>query len=165
MKITDLFEGYHDEEHSQAMADTGFWGKAAAGCIFLARDTGRLLLCHRSEDVLQPGTWGGWGGAIDRGENPEEAVQREAYEETGHTGPFELTPLFVFSNGDFRYYNYLVTVDEEFSPHLDWESQGSRWCEYGQWPSPVHFGLTSLFNDAASVQKIKAAIMACKQAE
>lgn len=158
MRIFDLFENHPDEEHFDALQKTGFFGAAGAGCVFLARSTGRLLICHRSEYVEQPGTWGGWGGAINRGENPEEAVQREAYEETGHAGPFELAPLFVFAKGDFRYYNYLVTVDEEFTPHEDWESQGFQWVEFGQWPQPLHFGLVSLFNDARSVATIRKAI-------
>lgn len=158
MRIFDLFENHPDEEHFDALHKTGFFGAAGAGCVFLARSTGRLLICHRSEYVEQPGTWGGWGGAINRGENPEEAVQREAYEETGHAGPFELTPLFVFAKGDFRYYNYLVTVDDEFTPHEDWESQGFQWVEFGQWPQPLHFGLVSLFNDARSVATIQKAI-------
>lgn len=169
MRILDLFEGFYDDnpdaEHHEALRRTGFFGAAGAGCVFLARSTGRLLICHRSESVEQPGTWGGWGGAINRGENPEEAVQREAYEETGHAGPFHLTPLFVFAKGDFRYYNYLVTVDEEFTPHEDWESQGYQWCEWGQWPAPLHFGLVSLFNDPASVATMQKAIAACNQGE
>ncbi len=158
MRIFDLFENHPDEEHFDALHKTGFFGAAGAGCVFLARSTGRLLICHRSEYVEQPGTWGGWGGAINRGENPEEAVQREAYEETGHAGPFHLTPLFVFAKGDFRYYNYLVTVDEEFTPHEDWESQGYQWVEYGQWPQPLHFGLVSLFGHAPSAAAIQKAI-------
>lgn len=161
MRIYDLFEN-HEAEHKDALKRTGFYGTAGAGCVFLARSTGRLLLCHRSKDVEQPGTWGNWGGAINRGENPEEAVQREAYEETGHAGPFHLTPLFVFAKGDFRYYNYLVTVDEEFTPHVDWESQGHKWVEYGQWPQPLHFGLVALFQHAPSVAAIQSAIAACK---
>lgn len=163
MQIIDLFENHPDEEHFQALQQTGFFGAAGAGCVFLARSTGRLLICHRSDEVEQPGTWGGWGGAINRGENPEDAVQREAYEETGHAGPFHMTPLFVFVKGDFRYYNYLVTVDDEFTPHEDWESQGYRWVEYGDWPQPLHFGLISLFQHAPSAQAIQSAVAAAKQ--
>ncbi len=152
----------HDEIediHHKALKDTGFWGSQGAGCIILARSTDRILLCHRSKDVEQPHTWGNWGGAIDPGETPEEAAQREAYEESGHPGPFEAIPLFVFESGSFRYSNFLVVVDDEFTPtppsRQNWETQGHQWCEWGQWPQPLHFGLVSLFNDPASVAAIQ----------
>lgn len=159
MRLFDLFEGMEDDaEHFDALRKTGFFGSAGAGCIFLARSTGRILLCHRSEYVEQPGDWGNWGGAINKGEDPLAAVQREAHEETGNGGPFEFVPLYVFAKDAFRYFNFLCIVDEEFTPALDWESQGYKWCEFGQWPQPLHFGLVSLFNDADSVAKIKQAM-------
>ena len=55
-----------DSDHAEALQQTGFWGRAGAGVLFLARDTGRILIAHRSADVEQPDTWGTWGGAIDR---------------------------------------------------------------------------------------------------
>jgi 8-oxo-dGTP pyrophosphatase MutT (NUDIX family) len=163
MRIHDLFEASADAEHFDALDRTGFFGAAGAGCVFLAQDTGRLLLAHRSADVEQPHTWGGWGGAINRGENPEEAVRREVSEEAGYHGNYELQPLFVFASGSFRYYNFLVIVDEEFKPQLDWETQGFEWCDWGHWPTPLHFGLVSLFGDPASAKKIQADIAAIKQ--
>src|ERR1044072_6312895 len=39
---------HNDRAHLEAMKKTGFWGEQGAGCIFLARDTGRLLLAPRS---------------------------------------------------------------------------------------------------------------------
>ena len=155
MRITDLYE---NQEHADALATTGFWGKAGAGAIFLSRSTNRILLNYRSAHVEQPHTFGNYGGAIDSGESPEEAVRREAYEETGHAGPFEAIPLFIFKSGTFTYYNYLVVVDDEFTPVDDWESEGHQWCEYGNWPQPLHFGLKSLFSDPASVATIQAEI-------
>ena len=163
MFIRELFEGEHDALHAKELEKTGFWGSAGAGCIFLARDTGRILLCHRSSQVEQPDTWGNWGGAIDPGENPYDAVKREATEETGHAGPFDIKQLYVFKSGNFHYYNFLTIVDTQFTPRLDWESQGYKWCEWGQWPSPLHFGLVSLFKDADSVRKITAEIEEIKK--
>lgn len=157
MKIVDLFE--NDNDHQDALDRTGFWGRAGAGCIILAKTTGRILLAHRSEDVEQPHTWGSWGGAIDAGEDPATAVRREVSEETGYHEPVEVIPLFIFSSGTFRYYNFLVVIEHEFEPELNWETQGYEWCEWGKWPTPLHFGLISLFKDAASVQKIKKEIM------
>jgi hypothetical protein len=70
----------------------------------------------------------------------------------------ELVPLFVFKKGTFRYSNFLAMVAEEFKPSLNWETEAARWVEFGKWPSPLHFGLQAVLNDAASVQKIKAAL-------
>lgn len=144
-----------DEKHFDALAKTGFWGKAGVGCIFVAQDTGRFLLAKRSAQVEQPGTWGGFGGAIDSNEDPVQAVAREVREEAGYTGLFQLNPLLVFKKDSFRYYNFLAVVESEFKPDLNWENSGYKWCKYGDWPSPLHFGLVALFNDHTSVEKIK----------
>lgn len=150
---------HNDRAHLEAMKKTGFWGEQGAGCIFLARDTGRLLLAHRSRKVEQPGTWGTWGGAIDKGEDPREAARREAMEETGQKDAgLALEPLFVFQSGEFRYSNYLAIVAHEFKPVLGWETQGYRWCEYGDWPHPLHFGLKAVLNDPQSVAAIQRVI-------
>lgn len=146
----------NDDDHRDALRRTGFWGSAGAGCVFMARDTKRFLLCHRSWAVEQPGTWGNWGGAIDASEDPATAAQREAREELGHSGDgLTLVPLYVFRKDTFRYHNFLAIVDEEFDPVLNWEAQGYRWCEWGEWPEPLHFGLQALFGDPESVRKIK----------
>jgi 8-oxo-dGTP pyrophosphatase MutT (NUDIX family) len=145
----------NDEEHQKALDNTGFWGKAGAGCIFIALDTGRLLLPLRSAEVEQPLTWGTWGGAIDQGESPEKAVRREVSEEAGYHGHYEIEPLFVFKSGSFRYFNYLAIVDDEFTPHLDWETEEADWFPLDNLPSPLHFGLASVLKDPASLNKIK----------
>lgn len=146
--VRNLLE--NDESHGRALERTGFWGTAGAGCVFLASDTGRFLLAHRSASVEQPHTWGTWGGAIDPGEDPSDAVRRELVEETGYDGPLEITPLYVFQKDTFRYSNFLAIVPTEFRPSLDWENQGYEWCNWGDWPAPLHFGLQGLLNDAAS---------------
>ena len=52
----------NDDEHAETLAKTGFWGKQGAGSLVVAKDTGRILLAHRSRAVEQPNTWGVWGG-------------------------------------------------------------------------------------------------------
>ena len=97
MKIQELFETIHDEEHFDALRKTGFFGKQGAGCIFVAKSTGRFLLGLRSEHVEQPGFYGTWGGAIDGNEDPKSATIREVHEETGYNGEIlEIIPLFIF---------------------------------------------------------------------
>jgi 8-oxo-dGTP diphosphatase len=125
--------------------ETGkFWGSQGAGAVFLAEDTGRILIQHRSAYVNEPNTWGVIGGAIDSGEDPQEAMQREVQEETGYHGPMRVEKLYVFQSGKFRYTNFLVTVPHEFSPHHGWESQGHVWTTLDDLPEPLHFGFKSL---------------------
>jgi 8-oxo-dGTP pyrophosphatase MutT (NUDIX family) len=144
-----------DHLHAQALEDTGFWGEQGAGAIFLAKSTNRILIALRSESVEQPHTWGSWGGAIDSHEDPLKAAVREAEEEAGYTGGIDAAyPLFVFKKESFRYHNFLLVVEDEFQPHLNWENDGYRWCEFGEWPSPLHFGLHSLLGDKNSVETI-----------
>ena len=63
-------------------------------------------------------------------------------------------PLYVFKSGTFTYYNYLALVKDEFKPTLNWETQNYKWVEYGDWPSPLHFGLENVIKDPASVKTI-----------
>jgi 8-oxo-dGTP pyrophosphatase MutT (NUDIX family) len=155
MKLIDLFEGDDDAKHAAQIDKTGFWGSVGAGCIILAKDTGKLLIAHRSDAVQEPNTWGSWGGAIDSKENPLEALVREINEETGYHGQIEVEPLYVFSKPGFKYYNYLAIVDNEFTPRLDWENQGFIWCGLDNLPKPLHFGLVALLKDEKSFKIIK----------
>lgn len=142
--------------HKRALRETGFWGRAAAGCLIQARDTGRILIPHRSEHCQQPNTWGTWGGAIDTGESPEQAVLRELSEEAGFAAPEEIVPLYVFRHeSGFRYHNFLVLVGTEFEPRINWETQAYAWFRFGEWPEPAHFGLTALLSDEASVTQLE----------
>lgn len=135
----------NDALHREALEKTGFWGKRAAGCLFIANDTGRYLIAHRSAHVQEPNTWGTWGGALDEGETPKQGVTREVREESGYHGHFTLEEIFVFKHSSgFEYHNFLAHVDSEFTPTLDWETQGFKWVDFGAWPTPMHPGLKTL---------------------
>lgn len=147
-KYNDFFDGDEPEGHQ-------YWGDEAAGCIFVAKDTGRILLAQRGEEAEEPGTWGTWGGKIDGDETPKEAVAREVEEETGYDGIVKIHPLYVFQDGTFKYHNFLVVVPFEFTPQLNWENENSVWVEYGKWPEPLHFGLEALLQHAGpKIQKV-----------
>ena len=171
MLLNELFhmrEAKPPGSTAHANSTTGFYGAWGAGCIFMARSTGRFLLDHRSDnpppqDVEQPGTWGTWGGA---GVGPAtnalvvNRIRLEVLEETGHdlhNINAKFIPLYIFKKNTFQYFNFLVIVDEEFEPHLNWESQGFRWCEFGNWPSPLHFGLKAVLADPHSIQTMRQA--------
>lgn len=53
--------------------------------VIVVGDDDRFLLHHRDDKpgVLYPGHWAGFGGAVEAGEGPEEALIREMEEETG----------------------------------------------------------------------------------
>lgn len=134
-----------DSEHRRELAKTGFWGKRAAGSILYARETGRFCLAHRSEYVQEPSTWGMWGGAIDSDEDPTDAAIRELEEETGYSDSVQLEHLWTFEHSSgFTYTNFVAIVEDEFRPRMDWETQGFRWFEYGDWPKPLHPGVVTM---------------------
>jgi len=143
-----------DAEHYAARDRTGFFGAQASGCILMAKTTGRIMLVHRSSMVDQPHSWGNLGGAHGADERPVDAASREAHEESGYTKNITMVPLLVFVKGTFRYSNFLGLVDDEFTPHLGWEADDFRWVKIGDWPTPLHFGMESLFDDPKSYATI-----------
>jgi 8-oxo-dGTP pyrophosphatase MutT (NUDIX family) len=148
--------------HSDSFRRTGFWGAfGAAGAIFLAQDTGRLLLTRRSHRVLQPGTWGTVGGALDHGEGPIEAVIREAREELSVELQHEdlhLCYVFRDTKTQFSYHNYTALVPTEFEPELNWEVSEHAWVEFGDWPDPLHFGMQHWLGDEHGERSLRTLI-------
>jgi 8-oxo-dGTP pyrophosphatase MutT (NUDIX family) len=146
----------NNAEHRKALNDTGFWGRAGAGCLIMAQDTKRILLPLRSADVEEPHTWGTWGGAIDEGEDPKEAAMREVKEESGYSGNIlSMQLLNRFEVKTFRYDTFLAVVNEEFTPKLNWETDEARWVEIDDWPSPLHFGLKAVLKNLNAQRIIK----------
>lgn len=83
-------------------------------------------------------------------------MQREVHEESGVRPPYlQVIPLYVYTDRDFRYYNFLAVVNDEFQPRLNWETQDSVWVRFGDWPNPLHFGLESLLQDRSSIETIR----------
>lgn len=140
--------GVDDKIHEKQLDKTGFWGKRGAGCLVVCSATKRMLLGKRSKDIEQPLEWAGFGGAIDSKENTKDAALRELREETGFAGTATLSPLFVFRANGFSFYNYLAIVDREFKPKLDWETSDAKWFSWKAMPSPLHFGLIAVLQNA-----------------
>lgn len=142
-------------DHRAALESTGFWGNAGAGCLIMAKDTKRILIPKRSAWVQEPHTWSTWGGAIDRGEDPKTAAIREVEEEAGYEGEvLDMIHLYTFKSDDFRYDNYVAIVATEFEPELNWESDEAEWFAFGDWPSPLHFGLEDLLKNGPAMNKL-----------
>lgn len=152
MKIYETIDKVLRETYYTDDSGKQFWGAQGAGVLPIASSTGRILIAHRSPHVEQPGTYGVWGGAIDPGENPKQAAKRELAEEAGYRGRIKMVDSHVYTSpgGDFKYYNYLGIVEEEFEPRMDWETQGYRWVtwnELNQMRSKLHFGLEELIDE------------------
>lgn len=157
--------GYGEDDHAEAERETGYWGRAAAGSIVLAKDTGRIGFSLRSPYVLEPETYGSIGGAIDRNEDPKTAAAREMSEELGYhmTGRERLIELDVFRDKSFTYTLYLLIVPNEFRPtHFNWENTAFEWVEFGQWPQPLHPKLAGTLQKPDVLRKIQAVIEAIK---
>lgn len=53
--------------------------------LLVVTDDGEMLMHLRDDKagVVHPGCWAGFGGAVESGESPEDALRRELLEETG----------------------------------------------------------------------------------
>ena len=130
----------------------------AAGCIFLSTDTGRVMLQHRSWEVNHPRTCGFFGGKSDTNEKPIDTLYREIEEELGLVPDIKkVIPInkFTSPNKKFIYHSFVVTVDEEFIPILNNESDGYCWVKIGNWPRPLHPGAKIQCNSKQFVKKVK----------
>jgi 8-oxo-dGTP pyrophosphatase MutT (NUDIX family) len=123
----------------------------AAGAFVCAANTGRFLLQLRGPDGDAAGMWGQFGGGIESGETREAAVQRELEEETGYSGPIFMRALKPNVDAHFTYHNFAAVVPQEFEPVTNGETAGHVWCEFGQWPTPLHPGILRTFRDPASM--------------
>jgi 8-oxo-dGTP pyrophosphatase MutT (NUDIX family)/GNAT superfamily N-acetyltransferase len=117
------------------------WRLAGAGGLFYAKDTGRYLFAHRGPDCPEPNTWSTFGGKIDEGETPLEALKREVAEEAGYTGPMNPRLVDEYEEGGFKFHFYVIPVDHEFKPRLNSETQDYTWATLSDAPSPLHYGM------------------------
>lgn len=142
------------------------WGAAgAAGLLIRHRgDDGayRYLLQHRSPDVQHGGTWSTPGGALQRGESPEEGARREAEEEFGAL-PSGLKHHHTFTDdhGGWAYHTVVMDAPHRFEPdgggEDDWEHGGHGWFTPQEMKDlPLHPGFAASWDHvrkSGAVQK------------
>lgn len=136
----------------------------ASGCVFLAVDSGRILLQQRSDKSSHPRSWGFFGGKAHKGETPLQALLRELDEEVGMLPDVEkVYPLNIFTSPDkkFIYNTFVVAVFEEFIPVLNNESDGYCWVKINNWPRPLHPGVKAQLYNKDIIKKLKTIYQNC----
>lgn len=99
--------------------------------IILYDSEKRFLLQHRSKDAhLLPGYWAFFGGEIEPGETPGDAVRRESYEELGYEPKFPRLILeqdFKEGQTDGHMYVFIETFESDKAALRLQEGQGWGW--------------------------------------
>lgn len=132
--------------------------KIGVGTIFVSIKTNRVLLNLRAPHKTHSMCWSLWGGMMEDGENPKEALLRELSEEMGFVPDIEkIYPFDVYQSKDkhFKYFSFVSIVEDEFVPELNVESCGYCWIDLGQWPRPMHQGAKISFCNLRAVDKIR----------
>jgi 8-oxo-dGTP diphosphatase len=119
--------------------------QAGVWAIIYCPSTGSFLFGKRSETVNKPGVWNFFGGHVDPGETPRQALLRELSEEAGiersgedlvHFGGIsddEIQGLgYVEALRELHY--YLLLADSEFAPRLNDEHSEFRWLKPNNLP-------------------------------
>jgi len=118
--------------------------KIAAGALFVSAETQRILLQLRaSTKSSHNNEWSLFGGMAKNGETPSETMLRECEEELGELPEInKIYPFDIYESKDksFRYYTFVVILDDEFKPTINKESLGYGWFDFGVWPKPMHYG-------------------------
>ena len=114
----------------------------AAGVLYRASDTGRILLLMRGRNGDNPSTWAFPAGHVEDGETPQQAAARESAEETGHT------PSALEVGPSDQVFALFTCADAEFIPRLNDESDGYLWADPAALPSPLHPGVQEMIEQA-----------------
>jgi 8-oxo-dGTP pyrophosphatase MutT (NUDIX family) len=129
-----------------------------SGGIFLAKDTKRFLFLLRTQGKTA-GTWGLVGGRKEPTDiTAYDALTREIQEEVGKIPTIRKTiplELFVSNDQNFQYNTYVLLVDREFVPILNEEHAGYAWCDYDNFPKPLHRGVKNSFSNKIIKAKIE----------
>ena len=130
----------------------------AVGATFLAKDTKRIIFNLRSNSVSHSGKWSFWGGKLESGETPVQALKREIKEEIGFIPEIiKIQPLDVFLSEDkeFMYHTFVIITPTEFKPKINHESKGYRWCNISNFPRPLHRGAKKTLLDKNNIKKLR----------
>lgn len=134
-KLRALLDKFFVEESTESNHQP----KIAAGIVFQAKTTGRVLLLKRADtEPNYGGHWGLPGGKAEPGESSADAAMREAREETGYPGDFNIMQEIskVTTPTGMEFTTFLVTLHDEFTPALtDGEHTAWYWADPAKWPT------------------------------
>lgn len=132
--------------HDEGMVG-GRWGSRGSGILLVHKK--KVLLLLRSDEVLEPGTWGVPGGAVpivgfDLYEDDHRSAIREAAEEIGFSPRGKVLDTFVWKEERFVYTTFLVQASKKERrrrPALNWENDDWGWFDLGEAATlNLHFG-------------------------
>lgn len=127
------------------------------GTFIYCTATGRYLFILRNTKKYS-GTWGLAGGGIEPGEQLLSSLHRELVEELGYNfSETKVIPIekFTSANERFTYHTFLIPVDEEFVPDLNYEHRGFCWVSLADHPKPLHPGVWRTISFDTVVKKLK----------
>ena len=127
------------------------------GTFIYATSTGRYLFLLRDTSKYS-GTWGLAGGKIDTNEHILDSLTRELKEELGYEfHNVKVVPIekFTSDNEKFSYHTFLIPIDNEFVPELNYEHRGYCWVSLSDHPKPLHPGVWRTINFKSVSEKIK----------
>ena len=128
------------------------------GCIFISKDTDRVLLLKRSDKDLNDkfrGYWSFLTGHIDEFELPYQAMDRETNEEIGikrNTINFIKKDISKTPSGK-KFHLYYAIVPKEFTPILNKENTDYKWVSYDEIPSPLYPGTKEKIKSILTLSK------------
>ena len=131
--------------------------KTGVGTIFVSIKTKRVLLNLRAPHKTHSMCWSLWGGMMEEGEQPKEALLRELCEEMNFEPDIEkIYPFDVYQSKDkhFKYYSFVCIVEDEFIPELNEESCGYCWTDLSCWPKAMHQGARISFCNKKAEERI-----------
>jgi ADP-ribose pyrophosphatase YjhB (NUDIX family) len=132
--------------------------KMGVGSLFISSKTSRILLNLRAAYKTHSLEWSLWGGMVEDGEQPKEALLRELSEEMNFVPDIErIYPFDIYQSRDkhFKYISFVAVVEEEFIPELNKENCGYCWIDLGQWPKPMHQGARISFCNLKAIERLR----------
>ena len=132
--------------------------KTGVGALVISTKTKRVLLNLRAGHKTHAMCWSLFGGMMEEGEQPKEALLRELREEMNIDPDIErIYPFDIYQSKDkhFKYFSFVCVCNEEFIPELNYESSGYCWINLGDWPKPMHQGAKISFCNSKAIERIK----------
>jgi 8-oxo-dGTP pyrophosphatase MutT (NUDIX family) len=127
------------------------------GAIIVSEDSGRVMTVLRSPQESYPNTWTFAGGKVEADESEINGLRRELQEELQLIKIKKIIPLHRYQSRskDFVYDTFVVLVNKEFIPELNWENAGYAWTSIDSLPSPLHPKARQMISSSRLIKKFK----------